>query len=263
LRQRRKPRNQRLAIDAQSRGSAGYLGKGIAGEARQSRAGLGDLGRQRAAAIVDLGAQLRGLERLRGPRRARGEPRRDGRLEIVEALDQEIELREAALGVVEIDPGQRGFDPDILCFERKACFGHPEIGSGARDARAALAPVGKFLFDPDPGHGHAVAAEAECRRARDGEVLDPYAEGRVGQLASRDRRRTLGIDPGFAGKDGRRIARSPLDRSIERQRIRQRRDGNCHHKRQHDVFFHRNLQSGDRPPDARRWSAGDAAPAKR
>src|SRR3546814_9905676 len=88
-----------------------------------------DLGGNRAPPIGYFGPQLPGFERLRWARGAAGEPRGNRRLEIVEAVVEQLEFLEPLLCIEKIDPRERGGEAHILRGDRLLGLGDlDEIG---------------------------------------------------------------------------------------------------------------------------------------
>ena len=209
---------------------------------RRLRAGARNLGGEPAAAILNLGAELFGFERLRRPRRAAGQPRGHRRLQIVELGIEQFELLEPFLGIEKVDPGERRRQPDVLRRDRFVGARDPDFGQRARRTRPALGGMGEFLADTDHLHREIVAVEAARVGAGDREILDGQIEFGIGQPVGRDRRRLGGVDPRFASAQFGRLGFGQPQRGVECQRLGMKRRGqrDQHGRRKkiaHDVPF--------------------------
>ena len=125
--------------------------------------------------------------------RTAGKPRRHGRLKVLEAAIEQVEFLQLLLGIIEIDPGERGREPDVLRGDRFVGAGDSNVGLRAGRARAAFGGVRKILADADDLHREIVAIEPARVGSGHREILEDDIEFRVGQPVGGDRRRLGGV----------------------------------------------------------------------
>ena len=149
---------------------------------------------QFAATIVKSGFHTNHLQGRSGPISARRHAGRNRVPERFEGCEDILQHSQLAIGVIEIDPGQTGGDPDLP--ERHGAVGNRHADGGFREATfgATARPAGKILFDPNPQRGEIVIAELSGEGAADRKPIEAEGQARIGQLPCCNHRRLGGFD---------------------------------------------------------------------
>ena len=120
---------------------------------------------------------------------------------------------------MEIDPGQRGFQPDLASLQRDIGLCNADIGASSRSASAALRRIDELLAHTNGRHRELVAVEVPCVGPRCREVPNTKIERRVRQAIGGNRCRLCRLDAGRARHHTRRFALRAFECRVECQRL--------------------------------------------